>query len=745
MKTRTSQTLLTLLRGIGGFDGSQVLLPRALRNAIGVTIPLAVGAATGQLLVGLTISIGALQAAFSDQPGPYSWRARAMLLVGLAGALSVFAGSAAGGILWLVIALTLLWGFVAGIMVALGQVATQVGLASVVLLLVFSTLPDQLAHAAGVAAWVLAGAALQAALAVLAWPVRPFAPQCRALASVFRELAAAARTPTSATFAPPATSATIEASQALGNSASALTASGEALRGLLDEAERIRLTLIALMSWHVEPAAPGDAAAIDAAHAASQTVVCAAADVLDALAAALLARSRTSPDPDSLLAPLERALDQVRTPEAEDALPAARGAVAGVRAQMERLERELRTAAELVAALSGDAAGAAPTHRGWAKRLFRYGSVVHPSAYLLRDPLATLGANLTLRSAACRHGARLAACLGIAVLLADATHVPRGYWLPLTVAIVLKPDFTATFVRGIRRMLGTLIGLLLTTGLVYLVFGELPGRIALVAVLVFFIRSVGPANFALLDIGVSGLVVVLTSFEGVRPETAILARGIDTTIGGVLALVAYLVWPTWERSQTPQLLAHMLRVYRRYFDTVMADYLAPEPSDTGRHRHLARLRQDARLARTNAEASLSRLAAEPASPREAIECYQGVLASANRFVTAAMALEALLLDRGASSAGEVSSTLAAFVRDVDGALDRIAETLSSTDGKLGRIPDLGADVHALWDAVIQASECHSQAAAWLALMALQCDRLTEAVNSMADLLGRGTGARAEAA
>ena len=96
------------------------------------------------------------------------------------------------------------------------------------------------------------------------------------------------------------------------------------------------------------------------------------------------------------------------------------------------------------------------------------------------DRLATLRANLDLSSESCRHGMRLAATLAVAVGLSRALHLPHHYWLPLTVMLVLKPDFGATFTQGISRIIGTLVG----AGLVTVALAELrPGRFEL-AVLV---------------------------------------------------------------------------------------------------------------------------------------------------------------------------------------------------------------------------------------------------------------------
>ncbi len=146
------------LSDVPRIDRGQISYVTALRNAVGVVAPLLVGALTGQLLAGLTVGLavglGALQAAFSDGTGPYTTRARQMLLAGLCGALSVFVGSTTGASAALATPVAALWGLGAGLLVALGPAATQIGLTSVVLLLVFGAQPAAPGHAVGHAALV---------------------------------------------------------------------------------------------------------------------------------------------------------------------------------------------------------------------------------------------------------------------------------------------------------------------------------------------------------------------------------------------------------------------------------------------------------------------------------------------------------------------------------------------------------------------------------------------------------------
>src|SRR5690349_15030110 len=126
----------TLLRTLLRFDKSQLAPWMGLRNALGVGIALLGGVALHNPAGGLIAAIGALDSAFSDGNDPYLYRARRMLSATAFVALAVFAGRSCGGNHALAITLEALCAFAAGMLVATGDTAGNIGNITLVTLIV---------------------------------------------------------------------------------------------------------------------------------------------------------------------------------------------------------------------------------------------------------------------------------------------------------------------------------------------------------------------------------------------------------------------------------------------------------------------------------------------------------------------------------------------------------------------------------------------------------------------------------
>ena len=288
------------------------------------------------------------------------------------------------------------------------------------------------------------------------------------------------------------------------------------------------------------------------------------------------------------------------------------------RRQVDALAGQLRSTVEL--ASHATSAGGAAFDRREARQ---------PWTLRITGALAALHSNLRLQSAAFRHALRLAGCLAVGQIASRFLGWQRAYWLPMTIAIVLKPDFAATFSRGLLRLAGTMISLALATGILHLLAAPRSVEIVFIAISTFVLRCFGPANYGILVAGITGYIVFAFAIAGVPPGPVIAARGLNTLAGGLIAMLAYWLWPTWERTQVSVTLAGMLDAYRAYFRAVTECYGNP---DTRSPVQLDRTRLDARLARSNLEASVARLTAEPGTPSPGLMVMSAILANSHRLI-----------------------------------------------------------------------------------------------------------------
>src|SRR5207302_4912828 len=128
---------------------------------------------------------------------------------------------------------------------------------------------------------------------------------------------------------------------------------------------------------------------------------------------------------------------------------------------------------------------------------------VPPQGHLRIDNAwAILRANLTLRSATFRHAIRLGITLALATALYRLLPLPleRGYWIPITTLLVLRPDFTTTFTRGLASMLGTRLGAVLAALLASILAPTQGILVIVVAITAYLAFSVLLANYAIFSV-----------------------------------------------------------------------------------------------------------------------------------------------------------------------------------------------------------------------------------------------------
>src|SRR5215831_16754172 len=158
------------------FDRSKLTPWVALRNTIGFALPLMFGFAFGHPLGGLAVATGALNVSYSDKDDPYLFRVRRMIAASLMVGLAVFCGSLSGVHNGSAVAIAGMWAFAAGMLVALSPAAADVGLISLVTLVVFQATPRTRDVALSAALLALSGGLFQTLITMIIWPLRRYAP-----------------------------------------------------------------------------------------------------------------------------------------------------------------------------------------------------------------------------------------------------------------------------------------------------------------------------------------------------------------------------------------------------------------------------------------------------------------------------------------------------------------------------------------------------------------------------------------
>jgi len=364
------------IRSILTVSWSQLEPLAAVRCTIGVAVPLLIGLAIDVPLVGVFGAAGAIGVGFGSFQGAYRSRAAFMLLAAVGMAFSVFIGSLAGHSIAATVVVAGLWAFAGGLLVALGNGASYVGIQSIVAVLIAGGYPSDLEGAGARAALTFGGGLVQTLLVVAIWPLRRFSVERRSIAAVYRSLAAyASMFPDRTGIAPEPHTFADTASPFADPQPFARSGEVFVFQALLDEAERIRASLAA---FAVQYGRLGQAD-----QSCARTLAVLSAQALAGIAVALN-DGREPREPPSFSRSLVSCVGGMSSS-----------------AIVEPLLGQIRAAWRTAGILTGVPAHLAPQREHIATRSLR------PA---LRDGLITLRANLTRRSTA--WASRAAPCSG---------------------------------------------------------------------------------------------------------------------------------------------------------------------------------------------------------------------------------------------------------------------------------------------------------------------------------------------
>ena len=604
--------------------------------------PLIIGLATGKIEYGSYAALGALPAGFVSFRGVSRTRVLAVLFAAAGMAVSTFVGATtANDQPWLLVPVLFAWAYTTGLLGSLGPTVLAVSLQWPVALLIASALPLEPGPAAVRAGLVLGGGLWQCLLVVTSWTVNRGSAERTALATSYAGLAGYAADVAAGRQEPPSPRQLTGSYVLRDPNPLVRTAARQHMLDLAEEAERIRATLTALSSGLPGPGPgpwPGPGA---------RSVLAGTARVLTELAAALTGR------PGQRDQHLSAATHQL------DAISAQAGASwqwAG-----EALLGQLRSACRITDRLndaepgSGHHQSLQPIRPDWS-----------------RDAWLTVRASLGTSSEAGRHALRLAVVTALAEVIVQLSGLSHGYWAVLTIFIVLRPDYSSTLYRGLQRAAGTVAGAGLGVATVLLAKVSLTALLAGVAVSLLAAYSVFTVNYLLYAVFLTDFVVVLLALLGLPPGPTAIARLIGTGVGTGLAILAYLLWPTWEGTTAAEKFARLISAQGAYARALLRAYTRPGGAEAA---GLRPLQLAARRARIDAEASADRLAGEPEHGPLRAESARALESAGHRVALACLTLGAAVAAHHGNAAAESDAGL-------QSGLDRLAAGVEQATGQI---------------------------------------------------------------
>ena len=594
---------------------------------IGVFI---LGLSVGTTRTAISMAVGANLIAIVSLVAAPRLSIRLALIDAFTMGLSVVVGTITHPYPWLHTALLVPWCFLAGMLVVFGQTQAAIGSQAVIAYVVLGRFSGSPSTALHLGLFVVIGALVEVvALVILRLPPSLRFQRGR-LANAFESVGELARSDPhrSATDILPVLD---EAERVL--SAPSLFGRTDVrdLRAVLDQLRRIRLELTTMAGLRVRLS--GDPSTADSS-GIDQCI-----DVAAVALAEMAVAMRRGPDTSAWRLALDQFLNVLTPIQHSFDAQRSNGDIIALQcvAHLNAIGGQLRSAGKLIEELATSDGRhvwrpSIPSMRG-----LDFGHV--------QSDVAVVRGNLHRGSPAFRHAVRLAVAVPLSAILATVLALPRSYWLPFAVAVILKPDYSTLVKRGLGRMVGTVLGATVAAILVSELHPDLALTTVLVALTCWFAYTTWAASFSVAIGFVTAMVLILLSTSVTDTIGTALDRLIDVSLGGAIAFITYFVWPTSPRAGVREAQSALFHALSEYLEQVitLVEQRGEDPAE------LSRRSRDVRLAWATSEAAVGRSVEEPSATRVDPSEGRGLLATALRILRATHALR-IEAERGAAVA-----------------------------------------------------------------------------------------------
>lgn len=223
---------------------------------------------------------------------------------------------------------------------------------------------------------------------------------------------------------------------------------------------------------------------------------------------------------------------------------------------------------------------------------------------------STFKANLNLKSNIFKHALRVSVAISVSYIICTLLKIEYFAWVYLTIILILKPFYGNTKNSSIQRLQGTLIGGVLTLGLLLVTHN------IYVISIVTFICIVGAYSFIPISyrtgvafVTIFVILLIFLEHSGSDGWTNIYHRLGGTTIAVVISFIlSFSFLPTWEYKNLPVLIEKLLKYNLNYFTKITYNLLNVDKlSDTD----IKLSRKDVLLGTSNLSSTFQRIVSEP--------------------------------------------------------------------------------------------------------------------------------------
>ena len=221
--------------------------------------------------------------------------------------------------------------------------------------------------------------------------------------------------------------------------------------------------------------------------------------------------------------------------------------------------------------------------------------------------------NFNWKSNTFRHALRVALATTVGFLISEFLPFGHGYWILLTIIVILKPAYSITKSRNRDRLLGTIVGALIGVVIIFIV----KDRHLMIAIMIFLMilaYSFMRIRYLLfVTLMTPYVLILLFILNPIHFKDLILDRVFDTAIGSGIALLANLLFsPEWAYKHFAEYLQNMLLANKNYLSDV-ASMMTPKPVSVNQYKLS---RKQAYVSLANMTDALNQMLAEPKSKQK---------------------------------------------------------------------------------------------------------------------------------